>query len=230
MLGRAKNEKSFNVSSVHKDSGLRSWLGMKEEMVLVVRRSLLESLGMFQGLQFDVARYLPAMLARQNNFFTPRSSAETDPSLKQIIPYSILRSAGKILRYKRGKKSGEQRLVAKGSIGIGGHMNDNDEGLFALEMDAYLAGVRREIDEELIIERPTSTRIGALINDDSNDVGQVHLGVVHIFDLPRPAAEKRESMILNIEFLTTEQLRAERDTLETWSQICVDNLEKLLAE
>src|SRR5262249_61856216 len=112
---------------------------MKEEMVLVVRRSLLESLGMFQGLQFDVDRYLPAMLARQNNFFTPRSSAETDPSLKQIIPYSILRSAGKILRYKRGKKSGEQRLVAKGSIGIGGHMDDKDGGAFALGMDAGLA-------------------------------------------------------------------------------------------
>jgi predicted NUDIX family phosphoesterase len=202
---------------------------MKEEMVLVVRRSLLESLGMFQGLQFEVDRYLPAMLARENNFFAPRSSAETDPTLKQIIPYTILSSAGKVLRYKRGKKSGEQRLVAKGSIGIGGHMNDHDEGLFALDMEAYLAGVQREIDEELIVERPVHSRIGALINDDSNEVGQVHLGVVHIFELPHPIAEKRESMILNIEFLTPAQLRDERETLETWSQICVDNLENLLA-
>jgi predicted NUDIX family phosphoesterase len=202
---------------------------MKEEMVLVVRRSLLESLGMFQGLQFDAHLYLPAMLARENNFFAPRSSAETDPSLKQIIPYTILSSDGKVLRYKRGKKSGEQRLVAKGSIGIGGHMNDNDEGLFALDMDAYLAGVQREIDEELIVEHPTRSRIAALINDDSNEVGQVHLGVVHVFELPRPGAEKKERMILNIEFLTPEELRAERDTLETWSQICLDNLERLLA-
>ena len=127
---------------------------MKEEMVLVVRRALLESLGIFQGLQFEVDRYLPAMLARENNFFAPRSSAETDPSLKQIIPYAILASGGRALRYKRGKKSGEQRLVAKGSIGIGGHMNDRDEGLFALDKEAYLSGVQREIDEELIIEHP----------------------------------------------------------------------------
>jgi predicted NUDIX family phosphoesterase len=202
---------------------------MREEMVLVVRRSLLESLGMFQGLQFDVDRYLRAMLARENNFFAPRSSAETDPTLKQIIPYTILSSAGKVLRYKRGKKSGEQRLVAKGSIGIGGHMNDNDEGLFALDMEAYVAGVQREIDEELFVERPIHSRIGALINDDSNEVGQVHLGVVHIFQLANPIAEKRESMILNIEFLPAAQLRTERETLETWSQICVDNLERLLA-
>jgi predicted NUDIX family phosphoesterase len=203
---------------------------MKEEMVLVVRRSLLESIGMFQGLQFDVDRYLPAMLSRENNFFAARSSAETDPSLKQIIPYAILRSEGKVLRYKRGKKSGEQRLVAKGSIGIGGHMNDRDEGLFALDTAAYLAGVQREIDEELIVERPLENRIAALINDDSTEVGQVHLGVIHMLELAHPMAEKRESMILGVEFLTPDQLLAERDTLETWSQICLDNLEKLLGK
>jgi predicted NUDIX family phosphoesterase len=203
-------------------------LFMKEEMVLVIRRSLLESLGMFQGLQFDVDRYLMPMLSRENNFFAPRSSAETDPSLKQIIPYAILVSGDKVLRYKRGKKAGEQRLVSKGSIGIGGHMNDRDEGLFALDKEAYLAGVQREIEEELIVENPLQNRIAALINDDSNEVGQVHLGVVHLLELARPIAEKRESMILSIEFLAPDQLRAERETLETWSQICVDNLDKLL--
>ena len=89
--------------------------------------------------------------------------------------------------------------------------------------------MQREIDEELIVERPLRNRIAALINDDSNEVGKVHLGIIHVLELPHPLAEKRESMILGIEFLTPEQLRAERDTLETWSQICVDHLEKLLA-
>src|SRR6516225_146935 len=177
-------------------------MSMKEEMVLVVRRALVESIGLFQGLNFAVERYLPALLARENNFFAPRSTAETDPSLKQIIPYAILTSGGLILRYKRGKKSGEQRLIAKSSIGIGGHMNDRDEGLFALDKEAYLAGVQREIDEELIVERPLRNRIVALINDDSNEVGRVHLGVVHVLELPHPVAEKRESAILGIEFLT----------------------------
>ena len=203
---------------------------MKEEMVLVVRRSLLESLGIFQGLQFDVDHYLPSILSRENNFFAPRSSAETDPSLKQIIPYAILVGGGRVLRYKRGKKSGEQRLVAKGSIGIGGHMNDHDEGLFALDKEAYLAGVQREIDEEVIVERPLSNRVVALINDDSNEVGQVHVGVVHVLDLATPSAEKRESMILGIEFLTPDQLHAELQTLEKWSQILVDDLEKVIGK
>jgi predicted NUDIX family phosphoesterase len=207
---------------------MRGGVYMKEEMVLVVRRSLLESLGIFQGLEFDIDRYIARILSREHNFFAPRSSAESDPSLKQVIPYAILVSEGRVLRYKRGKRSGEQRLVAKGSIGIGGHMNDRDEGLFALDTEAYLAGVQREIDEELIVNTPLANRIAALINDDSNEVGQVHLGVIHIVELATPTAEKRESMILGIEFLAPEQLRAERDTLESWSQIAVDNLERLL--
>ena len=200
---------------------------MKEEMVLVVRRALIESIGLFQGLNFAVERYLPTLLARENNFFAPRSTAETDPSLKQIIPYAILTSGGLILRYKRGKKSGEQRLVAKGSIGIGGHMNDRDEGLFALDRDAYLAGVQREIEEEIQIDPPRSNRIVALLNDDSTEVGQVHLGIVHLVELAAPSAQKKESMITNIQFLTRRQLQAERETLETWSQFCLDRLEEL---
>ena len=130
---------------------------MKEEMILVVRRSLLESLGVFQGFTQEVDRYLPTLLARENNFFAARSTAENDPSLKQIIPYALISGQGKVLRYKRGKASGEKRLVAKASIGIGGHMNDQDEGLFALDRAAYLAGVQREIDEEIGIPNPRST-------------------------------------------------------------------------
>jgi len=201
---------------------------MEEEMVLVVRRSLLESLGMFQGLNFDVGHYLPAFLSRENNFFVPRSSAETDPSLKQIIPYALIVSEGKILRYIRGKRAGEQRLVSKGSIGIGGHMNDHDEGLFALDDQAYLAGVLREVEEEVQIAPPISNRIVALLNDDSTEVGQVHLGVIHVITLERPIAEKRESVITSLKFLAPEELRAERGSLEGWSQICVDHLEKLV--
>src|SRR6476620_2757146 len=110
---------------------------MKDEMILVVRRELFDRLGAFQGLNFDVERYLPALLDRGNNFFTARPPAETDPSMKQIIPYVLLVHGDRVLHYVRGKKAGEQRLVAKGSIGIGGHMNDHDEGLFAVDHDAY---------------------------------------------------------------------------------------------
>ena len=88
----------------------------REEMILAIRRSLFDELGAFQGLNFDVARYLSPILARENNFFVPRPRAELDPGCKQIIPYVLLTHSGRVLHYVRGKKGGEQRLVAKGSI------------------------------------------------------------------------------------------------------------------
>lgn len=203
-------------------------MAQKEEMVLVVRRSLLEELGMFQGLNFDMEKYLPALLARENNFFMQRSLAEQDPNFKQIIPYVLLVHNGRVLHYVRGKKAGEQRLVSKGSIGIGGHMNDTDEGLFALDKQAYLEGVNRETCEELNIGTKFENRIVALLNDDTNEVGRVHLGVVHVFNLETDNVQKREAMITNLAFLDSSELLAQRDAMETWSQICVDALDHLL--
>jgi len=199
-----------------------------EENVLVVKRDLLDELGSFQGLNFQPRKYLDAILSRGNNFFLRRDRAEKDPSHKQIIPYVLLTHGEKVLFYVRGKKAGEQRLVAKGSIGIGGHMNDSDESLFALDEAAYRAGVEREVAEEIAINTKFEDRIVALLNDDSTEVGQVHLGVVHIFKLADPKVEKREAMITNVAFLGKEELLARRDSLETWSQICVDSLERLI--
>ena len=199
------------------------------ENVLVVRRSLFDKLGSFQGLQFEPQPYLDAMLARGNNYFLARASAENDPTHKQIIPYAILACGDRVLHYVRGKKAGEQRLVAKGSIGIGGHMNDEDESLFAWDEQAYRAGVEREVNEEVLIETPFQDRIVALLNDDTTEVGSVHLGVVHVFRLQEPKVQKREAMITNLAFLSKAELLERRENLETWSQICVDHVDRLLA-
>lgn len=198
-----------------------------EENVLVIKRSLFDELGSFQGLNFEPRKYLEAILSRGNNFFLRRAVAEKDPTHKQIIPYVLLAHGDKVLFYVRGKKAGEQRLVAKGSIGIGGHMNETDESLFALDEAAYRAGVEREVGEEILIQPKFEDQIVALLNDDSNEVGQVHLGIVHVFQLSEPKVKKNESMITELAFLSREELAARRDSLETWSQICLDSLERL---
>ena len=202
---------------------------MKDEMILVVRRPLFDQLGAFQGLNFQISHYLPALLDRANNFFTARPAAENDPSMKQIIPYVLLVHEERVLHYVRGKKAGEQRLVAKGSIGIGGHMNDHDEGLFALDRAAYDAAVQREVSEELRLGARYTNHVAALLNDDSNEVGRVHLGVVHVFRLESDDVQKGEAMITDLQFLDREQLHARRDAMETWSQICFDHLDEILA-
>src|SRR5436189_1007900 len=195
-------------------------MSQPEENVLVVRRSLFNELGSFHGLNFEPEKYLQALLSRGNNFFLPRAQAESDPTHKQIIPYAIITHGNTVLHYVRGKKAGEQRLVAKGSIGIGGHMNDTDESLFAWDEAAYRAGVEREVNEEIKIESPFEDRIVALLNDDTTEVGRVHLGIGHVFKLDEPNVEKREAMITNLEFLSREELLKRRETLETWTQLC----------
>jgi len=200
-----------------------------EENVLVVRRSLFDELGSFHGLSFEPEKYLKALLSRGNNFFLPRAQAENDPTHKQIIPYALIVHGGTVLHYVRGKKAGEQRLVSKGSIGIGGHMNDTDESLFAWDENAYRAGVEREVNEEIKIDSPFEDRIVALLNDDTTEVGRVHLGIVHVFQLAEPKVQKREAMITNVAFLTKDELLARRDNLETWSQLCVASLDRLLS-
>src|SRR3979411_964999 len=116
-----------------------------DENILVIKRGLFDELGNFHGLNFEPQKYLDAILSRGNNFFLPRAKAETDPTHKQIIPYAMIAFENKVLYYVRGKRAGEQRLVTKGSIGIGGHLNDSDESLFAWDEAAYRAGVEREV-------------------------------------------------------------------------------------
>jgi predicted NUDIX family phosphoesterase len=197
---------------------------MSEEHILVIKRSLFDELGAFQGFNADATRYLDALLAPGANFFLPRAPAENDPSHKQIIPYSIFHHAGRYLIYTRGGKSGEKRLVAKRSIGIGGHINPHDEREDSLARTTYLNGVEREMDEELRIAGSHTQKVIGLINDDSNEVGQVHIGVVHLFDLESDNVVSNEDAIQDIEFLSLDELNAMKDRLETWSQICVGHL------
>jgi predicted NUDIX family phosphoesterase len=195
------------------------------EHVLVVPRALFDELGSFQGLSTEIDRYLPAFLDPANNFFLSRDLAEDDPTHKQIIPYAVFHHGGRFLHYVRGKKSGEQRLASKGSIGIGGHINQEDAVASSLEKDTYMTGVEREVNEELRLASAYRQRTVALINDDSTEVGAVHLGVVHLFDLESGDVAANESSIVDLAFLDAGELLARHDALETWSQICLPALE-----
>lgn len=196
----------------------------EDENVLVISRALFDELGAFEGISLEPEKYLPAILDPANNHFLSRDDAEDDPSFKQIIPYAIFRCGNKFLQYVRGGGSGEKRLAAKGSIGIGGHINDTDFAASSLDKDTYTIGVEREIDEELNIEGEHTQEVLGLINDDSNEVGQVHLGVVHLFTLSNEEVTAGEDNICDLEFLSLPELEARRDKLESWSQICLDGL------
>ena len=199
-----------------------------EEQILVVKREVLEQVGVFHGLAFDTQRYIDKLFVQGVPRFIPRPQAEKDPSYKQLIPYVIMTCKGKYLSYVRGKRAGETRLVAKRSIGIGGHINPTDDmPLFGNFFETYLAAVQREVAEEVSVETSYKDKVVALLNDDSNEVGQVHLGIVHLWTLDEPKVNRREQMITQMGFMSIPELEAVRDTMETWSQICFHGLPKM---
>ena len=205
-------------------------MAVADENVLVFPRSLFEQLGVFQGFNAEVDRYLPAILENKNNSFQPRSQAETNPNFKQIIPYVVVTDGNSVLHYVRGKKAGEQRLVSKGSIGIGGHINDQDHSLFAVGLQAFREAVRREVCEELTVQGSFDAKPVGLINDDSTEVGRVHFGVVHVLFRSSEKVRKNEQVITQVEFVPIEDLKARREQMESWSQLCLDNLDALLKQ
>ena len=204
-----------------------STANVQTEQVLVVPTKLFHDLGHFQGFSADTEQYLDELLNPANTSYRPRSEMEEDPSFKQLIPYVILRhidgETTTIFEYTRGKGQGEKRLHAKRSVGIGGHISSDDEAADTT-LHPYEEGMRRELDEEVIIETPYTQRCVGLINDDETPVGQVHLGVVHIMDVESPAVRPREDDILECRFRPVDELLADLGGFETWSQICLTAL------
>jgi predicted NUDIX family phosphoesterase len=199
---------------------------VREEHVLVVPRALFDRAGAFQGFRADTATYLPLLLDPRHTSWRPRASVEDDPSFKQLIPYCLLGCGTGPERhyfaYTRGGGQGEARLRAKRSVGIGGHISSID-GTHG-DDTSYEAGMRRELEEEVAIGGAWTGRCVGLINDDSNAVGSVHLGIVHLLELERADARPREDQLVACGFEPLAALRADRDRFETWSQIVLDAL------
>lgn len=200
---------------------------VQEERVLVVPTPVFHQLGHFQGFCPDADRYLATLLQSEHIQFRPRGEVEQDPGFKQLIPYVIFcHEEGGVLRvfeYTRGKGMGEGRLHRKRSIGIGGHISLEDTGN-SLGSHPYEEGMRRELEEEVAIDTAYSERCVGLINDDETEVGSVHLGVVHRFDVAEPLVRSREEDLLESGFQPVEQLLADTEGFETWSSICLEAL------
>ena len=197
---------------------------MESERVLVVPTELFHSLGHFQGFTADTDRYLETLLDPKNTSFLPRDAVEDDPGFKQLIPYVIFRHSDEadavtLFQYTRGAGQGEGRLHQKRSIGVGGHISAVDAA--DEDADPYEAGLRRELNEEVVVTTPMRQRCVGLINDDETPVGRVHLGVVHVFDVEIPDVRPREADLVNSGFQTLPQLLADVEQFETWSQICL---------
>ena len=198
-----------------------------DEQVLVVPTQIFHTLGYFQGFCTEVDRYRDVLLNEKNAQFRPRSVVETDPEFKQLIPYMIFchtDASGnvRVFQYVRGKGMGESRLHQKRSIGIGGHIAAEDQEQYS--GDGYRKGMLRELHEEVVLNTTFTERCVGLINDDSTEVGRVHLGIVHRLDVAEPNVVSNESDLIESGFMLLDELRCFRDQMESWSSISLDAL------
>ncbi|HTR43074.1 MAG TPA: hypothetical protein VMH87_15780 [Pseudomonadales bacterium] len=202
-----------------------------EERVLCFKRELFEKLGVFQGMSLEVEKYLPVVTAQANVTYINRSEAEQDRSHKQLIPYALILCGDKILRYRRGKGGQETRLHGLYSVGVGGHIAEEDHGLFehVRASIGYHEAMRRELMEEVDVDVTKEIAV-AVINDDSTDVGYVHLGVVHIVYVPDESIANRRSGIVGAEFVSTSEAVKNLDAYESWSRFCLEHLDELLSK
>jgi len=199
-----------------------------EERVLCFERKLLEELGVFQGLSLEVEKYLPVVSSSSRLVYLNRSDAEHDKRYKQLIPYVLLICNGRILRYRRGRGGQETRLHGLYSVGVGGHISEEDHGLFSTG-HGYHEGMRRELLEEVAVEEVNESAV-AVINDDSTEVGCVHFGVVHVMRLANEKIAGRRSGIAGPEFIPIVEAVKDPSGYESWSRFCLEHLELLLSK
>ena len=158
-----------------------------------------------------------ALLAvARDGYFVDRAAAEQDPSLKQVIPYLVLRDGDRWFLMRRTRAGGDARLHDRWSIGVGGHLNPGDGDV--------PGGLRREWAEEVVADFvPEFSAIG-LLNDDTTPVGSVHVGIVFVADAAGRPVEIREVDKLTGSFATTEEVAAVVDGMETWSRLVFETL------
>lgn len=153
--------------------------------------------------------------------FMMRDEAETNESFKQFIPYCVVKTGQKIFIYQRNNKGGEKRLTGFRSLGIGGHIKYEDG---KDNHQCYFRGLARELKEELGLEKHhVMDEIGGFIYDNSNLVGRVHIGIIHILTLWNPNQELHiEDTMDNWSFETNDILEKSTSDFENWSQIIIN--------
>ncbi|HTD67599.1 MAG TPA: phosphoesterase [Candidatus Limnocylindria bacterium] len=199
-----------------------------EERVLCFQRQLLEELGVFQGLSLEIEKYLPVVTSSSQILYLNRSDAEQDKRYKQLIPYVLILCHDRILRYRRGKGGQETRLHGLYSVGVGGHISEEDHGLFSNRL-GYHEGMRRELMEEVAIDEMNDAAV-AVINDDSTEVGFVHFGVVHVMHVASEEIVGRRSGIVAPEFIPIAEAVKDLSGYESWSRFCLEHLDSLLSK
>ncbi len=191
-----------------------------DELVWVVPRAVVMDDPGWRGLR-TVGTWAGLRAIRAAGRFAPRGPMEHDRAWKQVIPYLVLRDSASIFLMRRTRAGADERLHERWSIGVGGHLNPGDGDL--------AGGLRREWREELAADFVPRFRFLGLLNDDTTDVGAVHLGAVFTTDARGRAVSVRETDKLCGSFASLDDVWAVHDRMESWSQLVIEALSGIRA-
>ena len=184
------------------------------EQVMVVERAAIAQHLVDRGL---VTEHTDAVLETiaDAHFFVDRPTAEKSPQYKQIIPYVLIRRGDAWFLLQRTRKQTEARLHDLLSLGVGGHINPDTPDL--------IDGLQKELEEEVGVEGDYEITFAGILNDDTTEVGSVHLGTVFILDTDSEVVV-RETDKMTGRWVATAELKPLREQMETWTQIVYDAL------
>lgn len=189
-----------------------------EEQAAFVPRLELENLGvLIRGFRSDPRGEIYEKLIK-HVAFARRGDLEEDATRKQLIPYCVITNGPDVFVLRRKSAQTEARLHDKLSFGIGGHINPDDARKNSAA-DVIQGGMLQELGEELFVDADIAPTYVGTLNDDSNDVGRVHLGLVYICEAPRDAVSVRETEKMSGQWYTPDELEKASERLETWSQL-----------
>ena len=185
------------------------------EQVMVVERAAIEQWIPACGMTTDHGEELLEVVS-EKHFFIDRPTAERSPEYKQIIPYVMIRHDDSWFLLQRTQKQTEERLHHKLSLGIGGHINPDTPDL--------LDGLQKELEEEVNVEGDYALTFAGILNDDTTEVGQVHLGAVFVLETAHRTVTVRETDKMTGRWVASTDLPTHRPAMETWSQIAYDTV------
>ena len=195
---------------------------MIKASILVIERKHIPEPLLKQGFNLASESLVKSFLENPQLFFMQRDLAENDPNYKQLIPYVVFQSPKGFFSYQRGKASSETRLRMLRSLGVGGHIEKEDGDI---GQNSYIKGLWRELKEEVGIDPSNNIKLLGFINDDSNDVGKVHLGIVHLYKLETSDLESKELNLTDCKFSSISKIKEEEESFETWSRLLIPFLE-----
>lgn len=198
-----------------------------EEVLCVPTKHLYYELGRWRGLKMPTPDVWQTVA--KHSIFKPREVVESDSCFKQLISYTFFLSQNKIFVMKRLSTQSEDRLHDLLSVGVGGHVNPVDDISWPNKRSVAdvkaIVGLNtiREIREEVIFAGNPSLSVIGFINDDGNDVGKVHLGVVSVVQLNSPILAVKESDKMLGGWVDLTKI-GNLDSFESWSSLILEKV------